>query len=82
MLNLFTMVITEAFEVMRDESRAKISSLVPDFRRTWALFDTRGVGAISPKELGTFIGALAPPLGCNDDGRRAHARLEKAGSTR
>ncbi len=63
MLNLFTMVITEAFEVLRDESRAHINALVPVYKSIWHHFDPQGTGFISREKLVPFVSALPPPLG-------------------
>mgnify|MGYP004091049091 FL=1 len=51
MLNLFTMVITECFEVLRDEKRAHINALVPVYRQVWHHFDPAGAGFIKREQL-------------------------------
>ena len=63
MLNLFTMVITECFEVLRDEKRAHINALVPVYCKIWHHFDPAGAGTIRREQLVSFVGALPPPLG-------------------
>ena len=69
MLNLFTMVICEAFEVLRDAGRASTLDLVPDFRSAWAAIDPNGVGEIRRTQVRTRARA----------GRRARA-LRAAGA--
>ena len=58
MLNLFTMVITECFDVLRDEKRAHINALVPVYCKIWHHFDPAGAGTIRREQLVSFVGAL------------------------
>ena len=73
MLNLFTMVITEAFEVLRDETRAQIAAECLTFVHVWAQYDPTASGVIRRPQLIALISALPPPLGLRGADHTARA---------
>jgi len=73
MLNLFTMLITEAYEVLRDETRAQIAVECVSFVQTWAQYDPTASGVIRRPQLIALIDALPPPLGLRGANHTARA---------
>ena len=73
MLNLFTMLITEAYEVLRDETRAQIAVECVSFVQAWAQYDPTASGVIRRPQLIALISALPPPLGLRGADHTARA---------
>ena len=77
---MFTMVITEAFEVLRDGDRAKLLNFVPKYKEIWHRFDPNGTGKISRERLISFVLALPPPVGIGETRSRCWRSFSSARS--
>jgi hypothetical protein len=62
-LNLFIMVVVEAYEVLDDDKRALADACVQEYVAAWAKLDPEGTGFISPKLLPTLLLLMQPPIG-------------------
>ena len=62
-LNLFIMVVVEAYEVLDDDKRSLADAAVKDFIDAWSKLDPNGTGVIAPKFLPTLLLLMQPPIG-------------------
>ena len=62
-LNLFIMIVVEAYEVLDDDKRAVADSCVQDYLVAWEKLDPNGTGEIAPKLLPTLLLLMQPPIG-------------------
>ena len=79
MLNLFTMVITEAFEILRDRRRSTLHFRVPDFKAAWVQYDPDATGAISRDQLALFIKLAPSPWGTQNVVGKGDGHAKAAG---
>eukprot|EP00753_Platysulcus_tardus_P012787 PLAT3543.3.p1 GENE.PLAT3543.3~~PLAT3543.3.p1 ORF type:complete len:751 (+),score=243.80 PLAT3543.3:154-2253(+) len=70
-MNLFVMVLVEAFETVEAQGRVLTSDMLHDFVDTWTVFDPRGTKFIADAQVGEFLRALPPPLGCGSSMSRS-----------
>jgi hypothetical protein len=62
-VNLFVMVVCEAFEVLSEDNRKRVEKLLPIFQRCWAKLDPHGKGIINASEIESLIRSLPEPFG-------------------
>lgn len=58
LMNLFVMVIIEAYEVLDDADRHDAEAQIPVFQEVWGRFDPEAIGIIRPDELRDLLVAL------------------------
>ena len=46
LMNLFVVVVTEAYEVLADDIRSRIELYIPKYRQVWGEFDREGTGTL------------------------------------
>jgi hypothetical protein len=63
-VNLFIMVVCEAFEVLSESNRRTVEKLLPDFKRAWADYDPRASGILqNSTALEEFVSRVPGPVG-------------------
>merc|ERR1712022_48656 len=70
MLNLFTMVISKASELLHNDARQSTMEHIGAYKTAWATLDPNGSGTIRRTQLVPLLWAIPEPLGC---GVSAHA---------
>jgi uncharacterized membrane protein (DUF485 family) len=62
-VNLFVMVVCEAFEVLNDETKKDVERLVPVYQKAWSHLDPNARGAIARSQVERLVRSLPAPFG-------------------
>jgi len=62
-VNLFVMVVCEAFEVLSEDNRKRVEKLLPKFQECWSKLDPGATGYIKASEVETLIRLVPEPFG-------------------
>mmetsp|Transcript_1007 Transcript_1007/g.1240 ORF Transcript_1007/g.1240 Transcript_1007/m.1240 type:complete len:2098 (-) Transcript_1007:185-6478(-) len=62
-VNLFVMVVCEAFEVLSEGNRTAVERVLPVFQKVWTDYDPEATGFIHESELETLLRQIPEPIG-------------------
>jgi hypothetical protein len=62
-VNLFVMVVCEAFEVLNDDTKKDLERVVPVYQKAWSQFDPDARGTVARSQLEYLIRSLPAPFG-------------------
>ena len=62
-VNLFVMVVCEAFEVLNDDTKKDFERVVPIYQKAWSQFDPDARGTVAHSKMEYLIRSLPAPFG-------------------
>mmetsp|Transcript_3663 Transcript_3663/g.8606 ORF Transcript_3663/g.8606 Transcript_3663/m.8606 type:complete len:961 (+) Transcript_3663:816-3698(+) len=73
-VNLFVMVLCEAFEVLSESNRRVVEKTLPEFVKAWGKLDPEGTGLINASRIEELIRLIPEPIGVGYPTNRAEPR--------